>query len=80
MASRLPLVTTGAGGIKEYAFDNETAWLVPQEDPEAIAKKVIEIVNDKENTKRIVEKARKLMEEEYDWDKIAVIMKEKVFN
>ncbi len=79
MASRLPLVTTGTGGIKEYAFDNETAWIVPREDPKAIAEKVLDIVNNKENTKRIVENARKLMEEEYDWDKIAVIMKEKVF-
>lgn len=80
MASYLPFVTTGAGGIKEYAFDNKTAWLVPQEDPRAIAEKVLDIVNNKEKTKQIVLAARKLMEEEYDWDKIALEMKNKIFN
>jgi glycosyltransferase involved in cell wall biosynthesis len=80
LASRLPLITTGVGGIADYAKDGVTAWIVPAENPEKIAEKVLEIINNPEKVKLISENARKMVEEEYDWDKIAVKMKEEVFN
>jgi glycosyltransferase involved in cell wall biosynthesis len=80
LASRLPLVTTGVGGIADYAFDNKTAWIVPVEDPKAIADKVLEIINNPAKAHEISETARKMVEEDYDWDKIAVKMKTEVFN
>jgi glycosyltransferase involved in cell wall biosynthesis len=45
LASRLPLITTGVGGIADYAKDGVTAWIVPAENPEKIAEKVLEIIN-----------------------------------
>lgn len=79
LASRLPLITTGVGGIADYAFDNETAWLVPVDDPKAIAEKVKEIIAHPEKAKQISENARKMVERDYDWDKIAVKMQKEVF-
>lgn len=80
LASRLPLITTGVGGIADYAFDNKTAWLVPVEDPKAIADKVMEIINNPAKAHEISETARKMVEEDYDWDKIAAKMKTEIFN
>lgn len=79
LASRLPLLTTGVGGIADYAFDNETAWIVPVENPKAIAEKVKEILNNPDKAKKISETARLLVEKDYDWNKISKTMQHDVF-
>jgi glycosyltransferase involved in cell wall biosynthesis len=80
LASRLPLVTTGVGGIADYAFDGKTAWIVRVEDPQDIAEKVLQIIADPIKAGQISENARKMVEEDYDWDKIAIKMKKEVFD
>ena len=80
LASRLPLVTSGVDGIGDYAVDGETAWIVPPEDPIAIAEKIMEVINNPEKAQSMSARARKLVEEEYDWDKIATTMKQRVFD
>jgi UDP-glucose 4-epimerase len=79
LASRLPLVTSGVGGIADYAVDGETAWVVPPEDPEALARKIEEVLANPEKAKAISERARRMVEEEYDWDIIARKMETEVF-
>ena len=79
LASRLPLITTGVGGIADYAKDQETAWIVPVDDAHALAEKVQEIIANPGKAKEISERGRTLIENEYDWDKIAVQMRERVF-
>jgi len=79
LASRLPLITTGVGGMADYARDGETAWIVPVDDPPALAEKVKEVLANPHKAKEISERARTMIEEQYDWDKIAVQMREKVF-
>lgn len=79
LASRLPLITTAVGGIADYAKDNETAWIVPVDDPAALAQKVKEILANPGKAAEISARARTMVEEYYDWDKIAVQMRDKVF-
>lgn len=79
LASRLPLITTGVGGIADYAKDNETAWIVPVDDPRALADKVKEIIANPGKAKEISDRARAMVEQDYDWDKIALQMRERVF-
>lgn len=79
LASRLPLVTSGVGGIADYAVDGETAWLVPADDPKALAAKVEEVLANPEKARAISERARAMVEREYDWDAIAREMRKKVF-
>lgn len=74
LASRLPLITSGVGGIADYAVDGETAWIVPPDDPKALAAKVQEVIANPERVREISERARRMVEEEYDWDKIAARM------
>ena len=80
LASRLPLVTTGVGGIADYARDGETAWIVPVDDPAALAQTVKDILANPQKAQEISERGRALVEAEYDWDKIAVQMRERVFS
>ncbi|HEX8947035.1 MAG TPA: glycosyltransferase family 4 protein [Candidatus Paceibacterota bacterium] len=79
LASKLPLVTSGVGGIADYAVDGETAWLVPPDDPKALAEKIKEVIANPEKAHEISERARAMVERDYDWDKIALQMREKVF-
>ncbi len=79
LASRLPLVTSGVGGTADYAVDGETAWVVPSNQPKDIAEKVKEVIANPEKAKAISERARKIVELDYDWDKIAVKMQKDVF-
>lgn len=79
LASRLPLVTSGVGGIADYAVDGKTAWIVPPENPKALAEKIQEVLANPEKAHAISERARAMVEDEYDWDKIAVQMRERVF-
>lgn len=80
LASRLPLVTSGVGGIADYATDGETAWVVPSNEPKDIAAKIQEVLAHPEKAKLISERARTLVERDYDWDRIAKQMEKEVFN
>ena len=86
LASRLPLVATQVGGMADYVFDKAhnpdveaTAWVVDPDSPDQIAAKVTEIMEHPEQAKAISEYARKMVEEKYDWDKIAKQMQSRVF-
>jgi hypothetical protein len=76
LASRLPLVTSGVGGIADYARDGETAWILPELTPEAIAVTVKSVLANPSKARDISTKARELVEKEYNWDIIAKAMKD----
>lgn len=80
MASGLPVVTTRAGGLKEFVFDNKTAWVVDKDKPEQIAQAVLDILNNSAKTKNITDYARQMVYEKYNWDKIARQMRQNVFS
>ena len=86
MAGELPVVATQEGGIADFLFDakrnpdkSPTGWAVDKDNPEHIAAAVKEILANPEQTKKVVENARKLALEKYNWDTIARDMREKVF-
>lgn len=86
LAARLPLIATQVGGMADYVFDEEhnpdkeaSAWVVDPDAPQQIADQVKNILAKPEKAKKISEDARRMVEERYDWDKIAVQMRERVF-
>lgn len=86
MACRMPVVATQVGGIADFLFDAKrnpergtTGWAVDPDSPEQIAEVVKEIVANPERVRDVTDRARKLVEEEYDWDLVAKRMKEEVF-
>jgi glycosyltransferase involved in cell wall biosynthesis len=87
MACRMPVIATQVGGIADFLFDAKrnpekgtTGWAVDVDSPEQIAENVKEIIAHPEKVKEVTECARKMVEEEYDWDIVAKRMKEEVFD
>lgn len=84
MASRLPVVTTQEGGLAEFVFGEhdthpQTAWVVKKDSPDDIAAAVSAILAHPEKAKAVAETAREMVVRNYDWDAIAVQMRERVF-
>jgi glycosyltransferase involved in cell wall biosynthesis len=52
MAAGLPVVASRVSGIPEVVVDGETGWLVPPEDPEALAAALAELFADPEAARR----------------------------
>ncbi len=78
MASKLPVIATQEGGLSEFVSP-ETAWVVPKDSPDHIAAAVKDILANPQKAERITQTARKMVEQNYDWDMIAKQMREKVF-
>jgi len=87
MAAGLPVIATQEGGIADFLFDPErnpdrepTGRAVLPNDPAGIARAVRLILEDPATTKKMVENAKKMATEKYDWGLIARQMKERVFD
>lgn len=87
MAAELPVIATQEGGIADFLFDPEknkdkepTGRAVMPRDPAGIAKAVMAYIENPATTKIIVNNARTLAFERYDWDLIAHNMDECVFS
>ena len=87
LASRLPFITTAVDGLSEYSFATDaespygrTAWVVPVDDPGAIAAAVRDIMAHPKEAKRVADNARAMVVKEYNWDVIATRMQSEIFN
>ena len=69
MAVGLPVIGTSVGGIVDFLFDNKTGFVVPVDDPKALAEKIKYVAG--HDVKFIVKAAKKMVEEKYDWDYIS---------
>ncbi|MGB8217126.1 MAG: glycosyltransferase family 4 protein [Candidatus Methanoperedens sp.] len=70
MAMGKPVVASSVGGLPETLGDSGV--LVPPMRPELLAKAIIELLNDPQMRIRLGVKARRRVEEEYTWQKIAL--------
>ncbi|PLW93739.1 MAG: hypothetical protein C0591_14085 [Marinilabiliales bacterium] len=65
-AMEIPVLVTDAGGMKEGMIDNETGYVVPQKNPEAIANKLVRLIEDESLRERFGKKGRDFVKENYD--------------
>ena len=56
-----------------------TGWAVDPDSPRQIVEAVLDILAHPEKAKEVTATARKMVEETYDWDRIAKAMRERVF-
>jgi len=68
MAMAKPVVTTYAGSLPEIVKDGETGLLVPPGDLESFSRVVIRSLRNKDLSSKIGRRARRYVEENYDWD------------
>jgi glycosyltransferase involved in cell wall biosynthesis len=71
MASSKPLVGTEVGGIPYIVDNSVTGLLVPSRDSQALARAVIELLDDPKRRLRMGDRARERVLERFSWDIIA---------
>jgi glycosyltransferase involved in cell wall biosynthesis len=79
MAAGIPVIATPVGGIVDFLKDGETGLFCEVKNPKSIAQKVEKLIKDKESREFIVQNAKQMVKEKYDWNLIANKMKTEVF-
>ncbi len=70
MACKVPVVCTDIGGVKDFAFHEKTALLVPPKNPEAMAAAILRLIRDDRLREILRENAYQHIRQ-FDWDKSA---------
>ena len=68
MACKIPVVCTDIGGVKDFAFHEKTALLVPPEDSQTMASAILRLIRDKKLRETLQEDAYNHIRK-FDWDK-----------
>ncbi len=69
-AAGLPVVTSDAGGIPYIVRNGETALMVSMNDPEALARGALRLLEDPELARSLARTARAECESRYTWDAV----------
>ena len=78
MSVNVPVIATPVGGIPDFLEEGKTGWFCNTKDPKSIAEKIKYILDEKNKSEvnEVVENAKKMVEEKYNWDLIAGKMKD----
>ncbi len=68
MVARLPVVATAVGGTPEIVRDGETGFLVPPGAPAALARRILELLDDAPLCSRMGASGRRIVEREFSID------------
>jgi len=68
MSWGLPVVATDSGGLPTVMEDGETGYVVAMRNPETLADKISELLDDPPRHKRMGAAARQHVQEKYSWD------------
>jgi hypothetical protein len=68
MLAGIPVVATDVGSVREAVEHGVTGWVVPSEDPAALAAAIGELVDDAERARRMGARAREVAEERFTVD------------
>lgn len=79
-AAGIPVVATPVGGIPDFLTDGETGLFCEVRNPESIARAVEKYMSNALLRAQVVENAKRLVAEKYDWSVIADDMIAKVFH
>jgi len=67
-ACSLPVVVSNVGGLPEVVEDGVTGFVVPKDDPESAAQRIMELIASEELRERIGAAGRSKVEREYGWN------------
>jgi glycosyltransferase involved in cell wall biosynthesis len=70
LSSRRPVVASAVGGIGDVIKDGITGLLVPEKDPDAIAKAVLRLLEDPNYARQLGEQGFGHVRNYFDWDRI----------
>jgi L-malate glycosyltransferase len=69
MAAGCPVIGSNVGGIPDIISDGENGFLVPEQNPGALADRIIQIFSDAELRQKFRENAYERIAESFTWDK-----------
>jgi len=75
MACKVSVVCTDIGGVKDFAFHEKTALLVPPKNPQAMASAILKLIRDEKLRETLRENAYKHIKQ-FGWDKSAERLEE----
>jgi glycosyltransferase involved in cell wall biosynthesis len=64
-AAGVPVVATPVGGIRETVVEGETGWLVPVDDPRALAERILWVLDHPDDARRVAAEAQRRARERY---------------
>jgi len=79
MSAGQPVIVSAVGGCKELVLHGETGMLVPPQDPETLAKQIVQLLEEPELRERLGREARNHAEAEFDI-KQAVVRLEAIYD
>jgi glycosyltransferase involved in cell wall biosynthesis len=65
-----PVVATAVGGIPDVVKDQQTGLLVPEKDPGALARSILELIHDPDRAIALAEAGLRYASRHFDWDRI----------
>jgi glycosyltransferase involved in cell wall biosynthesis len=71
MSHKLPCIGTNIDAVKEIIEDQKTGFLIPPEDSEALAARIIKLLSSPGLAKRLGLAGFKKVKEEFQWEKVA---------
>jgi glycosyltransferase involved in cell wall biosynthesis len=71
MACAKPVISSNLGGPSEIIEDGKNGFLIPPAKPEAIAERILTILEDEYTRRKMGENARKTAVEKYSWEKVS---------
>lgn len=74
MSCGLPVIATDVDGFKEVIEDNVSGFIVPRDNAEMMASKILQLYYSPELRTKLGNSARKRVEEFYDWNKNVIQM------
>lgn len=66
-ACELPVVVSDAGGLPEVVVDQETGYVVPRENPTALAERLCELVADSDLRAKLGQAGRRRAQQAFQW-------------
>jgi glycosyltransferase involved in cell wall biosynthesis len=69
MALGVPVVATDVGGVPEIIIDKETGYLVPPENPRALAEALLYVGRHTEQTRKVAESALRFVNDDLTFDR-----------
>jgi glycosyltransferase involved in cell wall biosynthesis len=69
-AAGVPVVATPVGGIRETVVEGETGWLVPPDDPVALAERISWLLDHPDEARRAADEARRRAHERFSVERM----------
>ena len=70
LAYERPVIASRAGGIPDIVIDGETGWLSDPGDSEVLARRILDVLSDPDEARRVAAQGRRRAEARFSWERI----------